>query len=88
MITADNIILHEFIGMNTLVVNSTNAQIIGINGTIVDETKSMFTLDTKKGFKKIAKNNSDWEFVVNSDKIVVKGSKINKRPQDRLEIKQ
>ena len=47
MITADNITSHEFIGLNTEIVQSTNPQLIGLNGRIVDETKSMFTINTK-----------------------------------------
>ena len=39
MITADNIISHEFIGLHTEIIKSTNPQVIGLNGRIMDETK-------------------------------------------------
>ena len=45
MITAENITQHEFIGLNTQITDSTNSEIIGLNGTIINETKSMFTLN-------------------------------------------
>ena len=48
MITTTNITSHEFIGLNTKIVESSNPQIIGLNGIIIDETKSMFTLNTKR----------------------------------------
>ena len=84
MITSDNITSHEFIGMHTEITNSTNKQVIGLNGRIIDETKSMFTINTKKGTKMIAKSNNSWRFSINNRKVVVEGSKITKRPFDRI----
>ncbi len=84
MITAENITRHEFIGLNTQVIDSSNSQIIGLNGTIINETKSMFTLSTVKGIKLIPKSNNSWKFNVNNQQITVDGSKIQKRPFDRL----
>jgi len=46
MITVDTISRHEFIGLETKIINSSNPQVIGLNGTIINETKSMFTLNT------------------------------------------
>ncbi len=49
MITVDNITSHEFIGLHTEITQSSNPQIIGLNGRIVDETKSMFRINTENG---------------------------------------
>ncbi len=57
MITADNISRHEFIGLDTQITKSSNQQVIGLNGTIINETKSMFTINTKKGVKNNSKIN-------------------------------
>jgi len=84
MITPENIIHHEFIGLNTQIAESANPQIIGLNGTIINETKSMFAISTTKGIKLIPKSNSIWKFNLNNKKISVDGSKIQKRPFDRL----
>jgi ribonuclease P protein subunit POP4 len=84
MITAENISRHEFIGMNTQIAESTNSQIIGLNGTIINETKSMFTLNTIRGTKLIPKAHTTWEFNVNNQKIPMDGSKIQKRSFDRI----
>jgi len=84
MITADNITSHEFIGLNTVIVRSTNPQVIGLNGRIINETKSMFTINTKNGIKLIAKHTSNWKFSIGERNIVVEGSKIAKRPFDRI----
>lgn len=84
MITEDNIAKHEFIGLHTQIVQSSNPQIIGLNGTITNETKSMFFLNTIKGIKSIPKANTIWKFSVQRKEISIDGSKIEKRPFDRL----
>ncbi len=84
MITIDNITSHEFIGLHTEITQSTNLQIIGLNGRIVDETKSMFKINTKNGTKSIAKSENSWKFSIENNDIVVDGSKIAKRPFDRI----
>ena len=87
MITTDNITSHEFIGLNTEIVKSTNPQVIGLNGRIINETKSMFTINTENGAKSIAKSTNSWKFSIDNKDIVVDGSKITKRPFDRLGAK-
>jgi ribonuclease P protein subunit POP4 len=84
MITADNIHSHEFIGLDTEIVQSTNPQVIGLNGRIINETKSMFTINTENGVKSIAKSTNDWKFSIQNKDIIVDGSKITKRPFDRI----
>ena len=84
MITTDNIRSHEFIGLDTEIVQSTNPQVIGLNGRIINETKSMFTINTEKGVKSIAKSTNDWKFSIQNKDIIVDGSKIAKRPFDRI----
>jgi len=84
MITADNIRSHEFIGLYTEIVQSTNPQVIGLNGRIINETKSMFTINTENGVKSIAKSTNDWKFSIQNKDIIVDGSKIAKRPFDRI----
>ena len=39
MITQENIALHELIGLDTEILDSSNKQIVGLSGRIVDETK-------------------------------------------------
>ncbi len=84
MITIDNITSHEFIGLHTEIIQSSNPQIIGLSGRIVDETKSMFTINTKNGTKSIAKSENSWKFTIEDKDVVIDGSKIAKRPFDRI----
>ena len=87
MITADTITRHEFIGLNTQIVESSNQQVIGLNGRVINETKSMITINTKKGKKMIPKLTSNLKFFIKGESIVVKGSSIVKRPFERIGAK-
>ena len=84
MITVENITSHEFIGLHTEITQSTNPQIVGLNGRIINETKSMFTINTEKGVKLIAKSQNSWKFSIEDKDVVVDGTKIAKRPFDRI----
>ncbi len=88
MITCDNLRFHEIIGLGVEVVNSTNPQIIGISGKIINETKSMFVLNTKKGIKKLPKENSMWKFLLDDTTIVLSGKLLKKRPYERLGVRE
>ena len=87
MITANNITSHEFIGLHTEIIQSSNPQIIGLNGRIVDETKSMFRINTENGIKSIAKSKNSWKFSIEDKDVIIDGSKIVKRPFDRIGAK-
>ncbi|MCE9617954.1 MAG: ribonuclease P protein subunit [Nitrosarchaeum sp.] len=87
MITVENITSHELIGLRTEIVESSNPQIIGLNGTIIDETKSMITINTVNGTKMISKSNNSWKFLIDNKDIVLNGIKIAKRPFDRIGAK-
>ena len=60
MITIDTIARHELIGLDTQVVESSNLQLVGLNGRVINETKSMITINTKKGKKAGGYNNSGY----------------------------
>ena len=79
MITVETISRHEFIGLETKIINSSNPQVIGLNGTIINETKSMFTLNTEKGMKMIPKLTNDWGFSIKGTNLIVKGTSITKK---------
>ena len=87
MITTENIASHELIGLNTQIINSSNLQLVGLNGRIIEETKSMFRINTAKGSKFIPKNNNSWKFTIQDKQVTVEGSKISKRPFDRIGAK-
>jgi len=84
MITQENLLIHELIGLEATVVKSNNVQITGISGKVVDETKSMLFLNTIHGIKKIPKENAEWRFSFDKNESIVNGNLLTKRPQERL----
>jgi ribonuclease P protein subunit POP4 len=84
MITKENLLIHELIGLEATVMKSNNEQITGISGKVVDETKSMLFLNTINGIKKIPKENAEWKFSFDKNESIVDGNLLTKRPQERL----
>ena len=87
MITPKNLIRHELIGLSVNIVESTNKCNIGTSGTVVNETKHMLTIKTKKALKRVAKRNSIFMFKINGKKIKVDGKRIDKKPENRIKLK-
>ena len=87
MITLENIASHELIGLKTEVVESTNPQILGLNGVVIDETKHMFHIQTRNGKKMLSKKENKLNFYFNSQKFMVSGALLEKRSHERLEVR-
>ena len=66
-----------------------HVEVVGKNvqGKIIDETKNMLTIKTKKGIKKIIKKNSKMEFTIENERIAVEGDRLVARPEDRIKLK-
>ncbi len=71
----------EFIGKQVSVENK------DIAGTIIDETKNSFTIQTIKGKKTILKTNNSFLIKIHEDKIKIEGKQIKQRPEDRIKLK-
>lgn len=84
MITAENIALHELIGLDAEIAQSSNIQFIGLKGKVVDETKFMFVLSTENGIKKFPKENTTWRFSFGNNAVILDGNMLTKRPYERI----
>lgn len=85
MIAPKNLVLHELIGLEVKVSSSTNKQLEGLKGTVIDETRNMLTIETPKGEKKLAKQDCVFSFHLPSGEWVkVQGSLLVARPEDRI----
>lgn len=73
----------ELIGLNVKITSKN----ISMDGKIIDETKNMFTIRTKKGDKKIIKKNCKIEFDIDNEKIEIDGEHLAKRPDERIKTK-
>lgn len=87
MRTPKNILLHELIGLECKVVGSNNKNNLGIKGRIIDETKNLIILETKKGVKKIPKKGSIFVLKLDNSIVEILGDDILARPEDRIKRK-
>ncbi|OYT66485.1 hypothetical protein B6V00_03440 [ANME-1 cluster archaeon ex4572_4] len=71
-ITAENFLQHELIGLRAEVEESSNRDLRGLRGAVVDETRNMLVLEDERE-KKVAKAGN-----------VVSGDLLVSRPEDRI----
>ena len=84
-ITKQNVLKHELIGLEARVVNSSDKNLIGTYGTIIDETKDMLVIDQVGKPKIVQKKNSVFKLTLPSgEDIDVDGAKLVARPEDRI----
>ena len=86
MTVKPSIVQHEFLGIETKVVKSSNPDVVGIMGKVVDETRNTFTISRNDGEKKLViKDTTVFEFVMLDGTVVeIDGKLIMGRPEDRL----
>jgi ribonuclease P protein subunit POP4 len=85
MITKTNLLLSTFIGLAVEISNSSQRELIGLKGTVVDETKNLIVIEKDGGKEvKVPKVSSRFRFTVdNGDAVEVEGKKIAFRPHER-----
>jgi len=89
MITPENLVRHELIGLKVEVVRARNRDLIGIKGEVVDETKNLLIINTTKGEKKVLKEGAIFKFTLPSnEKVIVNGNLLIARPEERVKLKQ
>lgn len=75
----------EFIGVKAEVVDSTDASMKHVRGEIIDETRNTFLIeDEEKVTKMVPKKDNKFKLYMMSREIIVDGSKIMYRPEDRI----
>jgi ribonuclease P protein subunit POP4 len=85
MITSNNILSHELIGLCATVMASHQPLVVGLSGTIIFETKNMLTLRTNAGLKKISKLSAEKIRVqLPSSVCFIRGRSLIGRPEDRV----
>jgi len=85
MITAQNLGLHELIGLHAKVAESQSLPHKGLSGLVIDETKNTLVLRAKGGEEKVVpKKGCIFLFTLpGKEKVKLDGSKIAFRPHDR-----
>jgi len=83
-ITGDNICSHELIGLGVRVIESTDAERIGLGGKVVDETRNLLVIEKDGKEKMVPKGECVFEFMIGDEKARVEGKKIVARPEQRV----
>ena len=84
---AERLIKGELIGLSAKVISSKNAANIGLQGTVVDETKNTLVIQTSDGKKKLIKQNCVFELDAGNEKVRVEGRILAKRPEERIKLR-
>jgi len=82
--SAKNILKHELIGLDVEVVGAGNKSLVGIKGTVVDETKNTLIIETAKGEKIVLKGNVELKLRIDGEEIIINGENLVGRPEDRI----
>ncbi|MBN17320.1 MAG: ribonuclease P [Euryarchaeota archaeon] len=71
-----------FLARTLTVRSSTDSQLVGLSGTVVDETRRTIALDVGGKTKKLAKNVID--FTLDNEGEIIQGAMVCQRPEDRI----
>lgn len=84
MITRQNLLFSTFIGLEVEIVNSSQRALVGLKGTITDETKNLIVIEANGKEAKYPKVSSTFRFTTeNGEKVDVPGKEIAFRPHER-----
>ena len=85
MIAPRNILHHELIGLDVLVVEATNPLHRGISGRVIDETRNTLVIRNACGDKRIPKSHTRFRFSLGGGVLVeVDGSALVNAPEKRI----
>ena len=87
MITPQNVLRHELIGLDILVSGAANPEQKGLSGRVIDETKNLLVIETPKGVRRIPKVHST--FVVRlpgRETVEIDGSVMVLAPEKRINL--
>jgi ribonuclease P protein subunit POP4 len=82
---SNNILAHEWTGLNVSIIDSTDPNVKGISGLILDETRNMFAIEKKGRPVKIAKSDAVFATTLQSgETVTIAGNQLRFRPEDRV----
>ncbi|MBI4181794.1 MAG: ribonuclease P protein component 1 [Candidatus Aenigmarchaeota archaeon] len=89
MITPENLVRHELIGLQVLIEKSANSHARGLEGRVVDESRNTLVLEVGDKEKTLAKEECTFVFTLPSgERVRVAGRVLVARPEDRIKKKQ
>jgi ribonuclease P protein subunit POP4 len=88
MITPENLVRHELVGLEVRIAESRNPSQAGLSGKVVDESRNMLLIETRDGVRSFAKDECAFSFHLPSGEWVrVEGTLLVARPEDRVKKK-
>lgn len=88
MISPQNVLRHELIGLNVLVASASNPSHVGVCGRIIDETRNTLVVETGRGLKRIPKKYSIFQIRLPGECVVeVDGSALVAQPDKRITMR-
>ena len=85
MITKENILRHELLGLPVEVVRAANPAQVGIAGRIVDETRNMLVIESARGIRRVEKAHATFRLGLPEGTVVdVSGSALVSQPERRI----
>jgi len=87
MISSQNVIRHELIGLDILVTGAANPTHRNLSGRVIDETKNLLAIETSRGIKKVPKMHSRFQIRLASGELVeIDGSVMVLAPEKRINL--
>ncbi len=87
MISPQNVLRHELIGLDVLVSGAANPLHVGIRGRIIDETRNMLVIRVEQGMKRIQKMHSTFRVNLPDRTLVeINGSAMILAPEKRINL--
>ena len=87
MISSQNVLRHELIGMDILVSGAANPAQRGLSGRVIDETKNLLVIETPRGVKRIQKMHSTFRLrLPSSETVEIDGSVMVLAPEKRINL--
>lgn len=83
--TRKNIFQHELIGLDAKVIESTNPQLVGKEGVIMNETKNTLTVKENEDLNVLPKKEITLSVrLPKGEKVKMNGRRLVARPEDRV----
>jgi ribonuclease P protein subunit POP4 len=87
MISSQNVLRHELIGLDILVSGAANPAQRGLSGRVIDETKNLLVIETQNGVRRIQKLHSTFRLCLPSRETVeIDGSVMVLAPEKRINL--
>lgn len=87
MITPQNVLRHELIGMDILVSGAANPDQKGLSGRVIDETRNLLVIETPKGVRRIQKMHSIFQVrLPGRETVEIDGSVMVLAPEKRINL--